>query len=136
MKKILKILSILSILASYGCSTEGTYDYSLYYSYRGNMKGIEVYCWNKKGSWYSGILLGTNMAKLPKDVIWLQENLPCPLNTMKDILATYPQGEIGLICIVDLPATKLIYRITDEKKGDYEYVCEQMGIPFPNGQFY
>lgn len=49
MKKAIKpLLIVLSTLAIFGCHPEEKHDYSLYYSYRGNMKGIEVYCWNKK----------------------------------------------------------------------------------------
>ena len=113
-----------------------SYDYTLYESYKGNMKGIEVYCWKDSDIWYSGILPGTNRIKTTEEVNYLQTNLPCPLTRMREILSDYEIDEIGLICITTKPAECLNYLITTENIDEYQYVCEQLEIDFPQGQIY
>jgi len=53
------------------------------------MKGVEAYCWYTYGSWSSGLLIGTNRYKTIEEVKWLQDNLPCSISIMKEILSTY-----------------------------------------------
>lgn len=103
MKKIGTTILLLTAVCLSGCisSEKETYDYSLYRSYVGNMKGIELYCWETNDNWYSGLLPGTNRVKRYEEVVWLQDNLPCPLKTMKQILLDYPKPP--RIIVVDVP---------------------------------
>ncbi len=139
MKKIGTAILLTAVCLS-GCTPnekeEEAYDYSLYRSYVGNMKGIEVYCWEKDENWYSGIMPGTNRAKRYEEVVWLQDNLPCPIKTMKQILLDYPKNEIAAIIVVDVPPIGWNGRITDDNYESYVYVCEQLGVDFPYGQIY
>lgn len=138
MKKIGTTILLLTAVCLSGCTPneKETYDYSLYRSYVGNMKGIEVYCWEKDENWYSGLLPGTNRVKRYEEIVWLQDNLPCPLKTMKQILLDYPKSDIGRIIVVDVPPTGWNGRINDSNYESYVYVCEQLGIDFPYGQIY
>lgn len=103
-------------------------DYSLYYSYKDNLKGIEVYCWKSDDEWFSGILAGTNRKKYLDEIRWIQENLPCPLNEMKKILESYDDDKIGVVCIVDNPVLDIDYAITADNKNEYVYVYDKLGI--------
>lgn len=138
MRKIGTTLLLFTTFCLFGCTSneKEKYDYSLYSSYVGNMKGIEVYCWETDENWYSGVLPGTNRMKQIDEIVWIQDNLPCPLKTMKQILLDYPKNEIGLIVIVDVPPVSWDGRITEDNKESYAYVCEQLGIDFPDGQVY
>lgn len=137
MKKFLKLLFLPLILTSL-CGCGNNDDYSLYYSYKGNLKGIEVYCWDNGKAWYSGILMGTNRAKSIDEVQWLQDNLPCPLNKMRKILKYYSDEEVNSarIVVVSVPPLSKEFSgmITEENIDEYTYVCEQLDIQFPNGQ--
>lgn len=134
--KFLKKLVLIPLVFLFGCSESNyeSYDYTLYESYKGNMKGVEVYCWNDSDVWYSGLLPGTNRIKYAEEVNYLQNNLPCPLKKMKEILNDYNKDEIGLICITTKPVETLDYLITEKNIDEYVYVCEQLGIDFPEGQ--
>lgn len=103
-------------------------DYSLYYSYGGNMKGVEVYCWKSDGAWFSGLLSGTNRKASLDEIRWIQENLPCPLNEMKKILESYADDKIGAVLIVDNPVLDIDYAITADNKNEYVYVYDRLGI--------
>ena len=72
----------------------------MYYSYSGEGKGLEVYCWQKEASWYSGLLPGTNRLKTVDEVEWLQDNLPCPINKMCEILDTILEENEKEYCFV------------------------------------
>lgn len=135
MKKIGTAILLTAVCLS-GCTPneKETYDYSLYRSYVGNMKGIELYCWETNDNWYSGLLPGTNRVKRYEEVVWLQDNLPCPLKTMKQILLDYPKPP--RIIVVDVPPTTWNGRINDSNYASYVYVCEQLGLDFPYGQIY
>lgn len=137
MKNFLKLLFLSLILTSL-CSCDNNYDYSLYYSYKDNLKGIEVYCWDNGNAWYSGILMGTNRTKFIDEVQWLQDNLPCPLNKMRKILKDYSDEEVNnaRIVVVSAPplSKELNGMITEENIDEYTYVCEQLDIQFPNSQ--
>lgn len=99
-------LLLLNMVALSSCKSNDNNDYSLYYSYSGEGKGVEVYCWEKDDSWYSGLLPGTNRLKTPEEVQWLQDNLPCPINKMREILDTIleeKEKEYSFVCIVSIP---------------------------------
>ena len=70
-------LLLLNIVTLTSCKSNDLNDYSLYYSYSGEGKGLEVYCRKKEASWYSGLLPGTNRLKtVPR-----YERLNCRLNS-------------------------------------------------------
>lgn len=99
-------LLLLNMVALSSCKSNDNNDYSLYYSYSGEGKGVEVYCLEKDYSWYSGLLPGTNRLKTPEEVQWLQDNLPCPINKMREILDTIleeKEKEYSFVCIVSIP---------------------------------
>lgn len=99
-------LLLLSMVALSSCKSNNNNDYSLYYSYSGEGKGVEVYCWEKGNSWYSGLLPGTNRLKKIEEVQWIQDNLPCPINKMREILDTILEEEEKkhtFVCIVSTP---------------------------------
>lgn len=99
-------LLLLNIVTLTSCKSNDLYDYSLYYSYNGEGKGLEVYCWKQETSWYSGLLPGTNRLKTVNEVQWLQDNLPCPINKMCEILDTIleeDEKEYCFVCIVSVP---------------------------------
>lgn len=125
---LLLAVILLSDRGAKESSGQSSRDYSLYYSYRGNLKGIEVYCWKSDDAWFSGILSGTDRKKSLNEIRWLQENLPCPLNEMKKILESYDDDEIGVVCIVDNPALDIDYAITADNKNEYVYVYDTLGI--------
>ena len=83
-----RFLLLLNIVTLTSCKSNDLNDYSLYYSYIGEGKGLEVYCWKKEASRYSGLLPGTNRLKTVYEVERLQDNLPCPINKMCEILDT------------------------------------------------
>ena len=125
------ISSCSSTPASTGSSSK--LDYSLYYSYKTNMKGIEIYCWKNKDYWYSGILPGTNRFKNVEEVEWLQENLPCPLDEMAKILATYSKEALKYapVRIVSIPPKELeiTSNINEQNKiNEYKYVYSKLGL--------
>ena len=99
-------LLLLNIVTLTSCKSNDLNDCSLYYSYSGEGKGLEVYCWKKEASWYSGLLPGTNRLKTVDEVQRLQDNLPCPINKMCEILDTIleeNEKEYCFVYIVSVP---------------------------------
>ncbi len=130
------ISSCSSISSSASTSISTKLDYALYYSYKTNMKGIEIYCWENEDYWYSGILPGTNRFKSVEEVEWLQENLPCPLDEMAKILATYSEEMLKYapVRIVSIPPKELeiTSNINEQNKIDkYKYVYGKLGLNMP-----
>ena len=140
-KRILFFLLVLPFISSCSSTSISTgssskLDYSLYYSYKTNIKGIEIYCWENEDYWYSGILPGTNRFKSVEEVEWLQENLPCPLNEMAKILATYSEETLKYapVRIVSIPPKELEINnnINEQNKIDeYKYVYGKLGLNMP-----
>ena len=140
-KRILFFLLVLPFISSCSSTSISTgssskLDYSLYYSYKTNMKGIEIYCWENEDYWYSGILPGTNRFKSVEEVEWLQENLPCPLNEMAKILATYSEETLKYapVRIVSIPPKELeiTSNINEQNKIDeYKYVYGKLVLNMP-----
>ncbi len=133
MKKIKRfILSVIFSLGIISCNDEPKYDFTPY------EYCAEVYCWKIDGKWYSGALHETSVWKTPEQVQWLQDNLPCPLKTMKKILKKLPLEEGGkryvFVCIVSVPPVmeelthdvELIY----EKLDTYKWLYRQLGLEF------
>lgn len=122
MKKKLKIgicaCIMLSILTSCNQQTShnssiSSIDYSRYsYSFVYGSKGAELYCWKiNHDSWRCGVLIGTNIAKSFEEFKEIQDIYPCPLDTMKTILSTYPDEARKSINIRLLP-----YPIKEDSK--------------------
>lgn len=63
--------------------------YKEYYQYGDAMKGIEVYTWKESSDWFCVLTGGTNILKTTYEIKKLQDDLPCPINTMKEILKYY-----------------------------------------------
>lgn len=95
-----RFLLLLNIVTLTSCKSNDLNDYSLYYSYIGEGKGLEVYCWKKEASRYSGLLPGTNRLKTVDEVERLQDNLPCPINKMCEILDTILEEYEKKYCFV------------------------------------
>lgn len=138
MKKIAKLFFVgFAIISLCGCGT--SYDYSLYYSYEDSQKGIEIYCWQNNNDWASGILMGTDRAKAPEEVKELQDNLPCPLNTMREILEDYPKEIIDYarVIVTSVPPQRheLGGWIDENNIYSYVYVYEQLNLEFPSGHY-
>ena len=128
---LLVLLLAVIFISDYGMKESSglsSRDYSLYYSYKEDLKGVEVYCWKSDGAWYSGIISGKNKKNSINEIRWIQENLPCPLNEMKKILESYDDDKIGFVCIVDNPALDIDYAITADNKNEYIYVYDKLGI--------
>ncbi len=108
----------------------------MYHSYIGNTKGIEVYCWNKENSWYSGLLGGTNRVKQASEIEWLQNNLPCPLTSMKTILEAYSerQRETAGVFIATKGEFGCDYELANEKIDTYRWLYTELGLPCKNAQ--
>jgi len=99
MKKIITMFILLFIsFILVGCEyykSPGTSDliyhakYERYYQYKNAMKGIELYCFEKDSEYYCCLMGGTNRLKTVDEIKQLQDELPCPVSIMKDILLTY-----------------------------------------------
>lgn len=95
-KCLFLIIGLLSI-SSCGNNMEGNTlknpeiieKYKEYYQYGEAAKGIEVYAWKESSDWFCVLTGGTNMLKTTYEIKKLQDDLPCPINTMKEILKSY-----------------------------------------------
>lgn len=130
------LLCSLLVFTLSSCGQE--YDYSSYYNVPTG-KGIEVYCWQTDNSWASGILMGTNRAKAPEEVEELQDNLPCTLDTMREILEDYPKEitDCARVIVVSVPPQghELGGWIDESNIDSYIYVYEQLNLEFPSDQY-
>lgn len=139
MRKFLStfLLTFAALTFLVGCNNnEDSKKFSLYYSYKENLKGIEIYCWEQQENWYTGILSGTNRTKTSEEVSWLQDNLPCPIKTMKKILLTYSEKERNeaFVCIVSIPPVE--EELTHNNQFEYfsvelySWVYSELGLRF------
>ena len=133
MRKLNYMLFVLTLpLFMTCCTPKQEHDYTDYY----DLSSVEVYCWKENDIWYSGALEMTDRTKTPDEVKWLQDNLPCPLDTMKSILHTYSSQsrEYAFVCIVSVPPNEeelthdvqLIYN----QINTYRWVYNQLGLTF------
>ena len=115
--------------------------YSLYYSY-GDVPshitwGVEIYCWESLDGWESGILPITSRCKTPEEVEWLQDNLPCSINVMKDILSSFSNerrnnSEVFVVSIP--PKEEELTHDSDlilNNKETYRMLYKRLGISIP-----
>lgn len=129
MRKLSKILSMGLLLGSMTSCTNNGVNYDLYRSYHDTAKGLEVYCWKYDDTWYSGILPGTNRFKNVEEVQWLQDNLPCPLNTMSDILDEYKENNESIgVFIVSVPPKEAELFHEPDNSDDYRWVIQQLKL--------
>ena len=140
MNKFFIFSLLISLTFLTGCSSikisQDSNDYSLYYSFLDNMKGIEIYCWTQESDWYTGILPGTNRIKITDEIEWLQQNLPCPILKMKEILKSYDEAsrDNAFVCVVSSPpkseelrqGTQAIY----DNYNTYKWLYNQLGLDF------
>lgn len=125
----------LLLLGFNGCSTMTSQyheDFSEYYNV-GTFKGLELYAWQDDGSWYSGLIFGTNRLKTVEEIERLQDN-PCPIKAMKDILSTYTLEErrYCVILIVSTPPLETELQRSaedvDERIDDYAFLSNYLGV--------
>ena len=124
-------LLLLNIVTLTSCKSNDLNDYSLYYSYSKEVKGLEVYCWKKEASWYSCLLPGTNRLKTVDEVQWLQDNLPCPINKMCEILDTIleeNEKEYCFVCIVSVPPKAEELNHVPNDNGILRWLREQLDL--------
>lgn len=124
MKKKLKlcigICLMLGICSSCNNTSEtNSIDYTIYESAYG-VKGTEIYCWEiADNDFRYGALAGTNRNKTYEELKTIQDNYSCPLETMKEILANYPEEtrKYASIFIINYPLEKddFVGRIPNEE---------------------
>lgn len=103
----------------------------MYYSYSGEGKGLEVHCWKQEASWYSGLLPRTNRLKTVDEVQWLQDNLPCPINKMCEILDTIleeNEKEYCFVYIVSIPPKAEELKHTSNDSETLRWLREQLDL--------
>lgn len=100
--------------------------YEIYLNLSG-FKGLELYCYKIEGAWYSSLMQGTNRLKSAEEINYLQENYPCPIRTMKAVLATYkdvkPYGEnmyVGIFIVSFLATEEEMENIHTPKNQENE----------------
>ena len=118
MKKKLK-LCIGICTSSKNTSETNSIDYTIYESAYG-VKGTEIYCWEiADNDFRCGALAGTNRNKTYEELKTIQDNYSCPLETMKEILANYPEEtrKYASIFIINYPLAKddFVGRIPNEE---------------------
>lgn len=115
MKKItyLLLFPLLFLGMLMGCTSNDTLDYTPYYEAKGG-KGTEVYCWKTDDNdWYCGAMGGTNRYKFRKEILWMQDELPCSLSKMKKILKTFSEDERNNIIVFEVK-----YHISEEEYSE------------------
>lgn len=137
MNKLFVATFLLSLTLLNGCvNNVDSKDFSLYYSYKDNMKGIDIYCWEERDDWYTGILPGTNRIKTTSEIKLLQDDLPCPINKMKEILRTYDDAtkDYAFVCIVSNPPKEeeLMHdvQLIRNNLDTYAWLYNQLGLEF------
>ena len=101
-------------------------EFAPYYEYVGNMKGIEIYCWEKDGAWECCLMPGTNRLKMVEEVRYSQENYPCPIAQMKIILQSYSEEEreYAYVAIVSTPPvqSELAHSYDEHERNEAKYL--------------
>lgn len=131
MKRLLiLLLSISAILLVTLCPS---IQYAPYYNAKGG-KGTEVYCWKlRDDSWRCGALKGTNRLKSSEEIKRLQR-LPCTLQVMKNILATYSESERKnvSVLVIDYPTSQLerfyTFYSRDQIPETYSYLYQELNL--------
>jgi len=141
MRKTLNKLSILlSSLFLVSCNPISTIPletkYAKYYEFN-RFGRCEIYCWKKESDWESGLLERTDRNKTIEEVKWLQDELPCPILYMRDILDTFGAAsrQFLRIYIVSLPPkSEELLRVIDleNHRYDYIYLYNVLDLPLPN----
>lgn len=150
-KKFINVLFMLGIVCLTGCNSIGVNmtkktdtenkvqvieEFNDYYQYKDSMKGIEIYVWydNKISNWNCVLTGGTNRLKSVDEIKKLQDELPCPIDTMKEIVKYYHEYfSLPYIAIVSNPPTvdELSHSKTIEQmKNDNDFldVLSKLGI--------
>ncbi len=135
MKKHFKLLSILPVLLTLcSCKNNKSYDYSRYYAKNNVGAWAYLFCWKEWFQWNSCIIgCGSSGIVLDEWVSELQNDLPCPIETMKEIIAENkkiaPNGAY-LLCIVDKPAVNATsnFYITKNNYNEFMYLYNYLEI--------
>lgn len=102
-KRLFAIMAMLSCVLALSCnSIKVDEKYNLYYHQDG--KGIEVYVWNGESGYECVLVSGTNRIKGVDEIQKLQDELPCPIDVMHEILKSYENiNEIAYVALVSNP---------------------------------
>lgn len=120
LKLCIGICLMLGICSSCNYTSEtNSIDYTIYESAYG-VKGTEIYCWEiADNDFRCGALAGTNRNKTYEELKTIQDDYSCPLETMKKILANYPEEtrKYASIFIINYPLEKddFVRRIPNEE---------------------
>lgn len=120
LKLCIGICLMLGICSSCNNTSEtNSIDYTIYESAYG-VKGTEIYCWEiTDNDFRCGALAGTNRNKTYEELKTIQDDYSCPLETMKKILANYPEEtrKYASIFIINYPLEKVDFvgRIPNEE---------------------
>lgn len=105
------------------------------YLEQNSLKGIEVYVWEVENDGFNCVLMsGTNRIKTVDEIKKLQDELPCPITVMKEILKTYEDvNEITYVALVSNPVKQEELNHehdTDELKSNekFQKVLASLGI--------
>lgn len=107
-----------------------------YYQYTDSLKGIEIYAWrdNEVSDWNCVLTYGTNRLKTVDEIKKLQDELPCPIDTMKEIVKFYhdyfPCPDVTIVS--NPPTQEELSRSTtiEQMKNDDDFldVLSKLGI--------
>lgn len=137
MKKRFKMLHLLALLISLsGCNNQKQYDYSQYYKYTSTSgKGIfTIYCWKEFFDWNTFLDVGTSSGLCFKERInQLQNDLPCPIDTMKEILATDDKIDkihFYAVCVVQKPVKDdgMMQSFKGKESEKYKFLNDRLGL--------
>lgn len=141
MKKALNALSIiLSSLFLVSCNPISAIPfetkYAMYYEIDQKKVG-EIYCWKNNGEWESGILELTEKDRTIEEVKWLQDELPCPILGMRDIVDTFHYGYrfwLKIYIVSMPPKSEELRRVVDyeNQRFDYIYLYKVLDLPLPS----
>ena len=143
MKRLSKISAVvllfLIVLCFCGC---GKYDYTPYYhmvSKGGG--GPNIYAWQiDDGSWRCAAFHDLNRGISKKELAYFQNELPCPLNEMKNILKTYSEKarENVTVFVVEYIKGESSDRYFSEFISDkdipeiYRFLYTELGLQIPD----
>lgn len=137
MKRKMKLFDIAFLcFVLCGCNNQNKYNYSKYYEYS-NYPGkgaLNIFCWKEWFEWNTCLYPETSSGLYQKEWINdLQNNLPCPVDIMKDIIANDLKKNpehLYTVCIVDKPVNDVgikqpMKEIDSEK---YYFLYDKLGL--------
>ena len=89
-KRLLAIMAMLFCVLALSCNSKNVDEkYEEYYKYQDSLKGIEIYVWKEEHGFECVLTSGSNRIKSVDEIKKLQDELPCPIDVMKEILKSY-----------------------------------------------